>query len=83
MTIWQCPHCKSVVLIVGGETYETCSKAGCGGILDRVEDRQAPLIVWDAFKASLPEQVKQESSVNESLARIAEALGADEIGGAS
>jgi len=86
MSIWQCPHCRSVAIIVRGETYQICLKNGCGAVLERVENRDARLVIAEALQAhepSLTEQLEDAKAVNAGLKRIVEALNSDDTGGAS
>ncbi len=90
MSVWKCPHCTSVQIIMGEELSDfQCSKLNCGAILDKLDEPDAGRAMREAFychdhrfSPAIVDELARVRSVNAGLKRIVKALEADEIGDA-
>lgn len=85
MSVWKCPHCTSVAIIVDGVTHETCPKVGCGGIAEKLDEPEAGRAIREAFYAHDHGFSSVDAGLGdlERLAESVKACGSDKTGGAS
>jgi hypothetical protein len=78
MSVWKCPHCKSVQIIVCGLPRlvdDDCSNFDCSGVMEQLEDPEASNAVYDALygsleRTSIASQIEGAKAFNESLKRF-------------